>query len=202
MGDSLDALQNSRLLKPIFNPVHPHFTVHMPELGPLKARPDILPKTLRATQSNHNVLSRNILGSSGNAILQNSIVSSIQSSGQSTPVSIDITPDGYSVPKVVARRSSDTINLKARLSTMESQNLRRKSDTATLRSKLSALQDNGYLHQAVVDAKKRFKEAKDAYSRFSDIDHSPGKTAAREECALAERDVEDACRAWCMAARK
>lgn len=197
MDDSLDALQNSKLLKPIFNPVHPHFTVHMPELGPLKARPDILPKTLRATQSNHNVLSRNILGSSGN-----SIISSIQSSGQSTPVSIDITPDGYSVPKVVARRSSDTINLKARLSTMESQNLRRKSDTATLRSKLASLQDNGHLQQAVVDAKKRFKEAKEAYSRFSDIDHSPGKTAAAEECALAERDVEDACKAWCVAARK
>jgi hypothetical protein len=195
--DSLDALQNSKLLKPIFNPVHPHFTVHMPGLGPLKARPDILPKGLRATHSNHSVLSRNLFGSSGN-----SIVSSVQSSVASSPISIDITPDGYSVPKVVARRSSDTIQLKARLSTIEESNLRRKSDTATLRTRLAALQDNGHLQQAIVDSKKRLKDAKEAYSRFSDINHSPGKIAAHEECLLAERDVEDACKAWCLAARK
>jgi len=191
MDDSLDALQNSRLLKPIFNPVHPHFTVHMPQEPP-RRRTDILPKSLRATHSNHNILSKGVFGSSGN-----SIVSSVPSS----PISIDISPDGYSVPKVVARRSSDTINLKARLSTMEATNLRRKSDTATLRTRLAALQGNGHLQKGIIDAKKRLKDAKEAYSRFSDIDHSPGKMAARDECALAERDVEDACRAWCVAAR-
>lgn len=57
--------------------------------------------------------------------------------------------------------------------------------------------------QANVTRKKAaLADAKTALRRFSDIEHSPSKTAAREEYARAEHEVEEACRAWCVGMRR
>ena len=58
------------------------------------------------------------------------------------------------------------------------------------------------LQENVTRAKAAVADAKTALRRFSDIDHSPAKTAAREDYARAERELEEACRAWCVGMRR
>lgn len=58
------------------------------------------------------------------------------------------------------------------------------------------------LQENVTRSKAALADARTALRRFSDIEHSPAKTAAREEYARAEREVEEACRAWCVGMRR
>jgi len=58
------------------------------------------------------------------------------------------------------------------------------------------------LQANITRTKAALVDAKTALRRFSDIEQSPAKTAAREEYARAEREVEEACRAWCVGMRR
>ena len=86
---------------------------------------------------------------------------------------------------------------------------RRASHGATERERLvgsstlhcSSIAARKELEAAVAKAKDELIAAKKSLALYSPIEHSAAKTAAREEYYLAERAVEEACRAWCIGAR-
>jgi hypothetical protein len=57
------------------------------------------------------------------------------------------------------------------------------------------------LQEKVIHSKAALADAKAALRKFSDTEHTPAKTAAREEYARAECEVEDACREWFIGMR-
>ena len=77
-----------------------------------------------------------------------------------------------------------------------------KLPTINLKSNLIKLQTQGELQASIVDAKEKLKIAKANLAMYSVIDNSASKTAAREHLSQAEKDVEDACKAWCHGCRK
>jgi len=75
-----------------------------------------------------------------------------------------------------------------------------KSSPEILTSKLLTLQ-KGDLQIAIVESKKRLAATRNALAQYSLIDNSPMKLAAREAHDQAEKEVEEACKAWCTAKR-
>ena len=58
------------------------------------------------------------------------------------------------------------------------------------------------LVEDVTKAKAKLKTSRVALAQYSLIDTSPSSRAARETYTQAEREVEEACKAWCQAQRK
>jgi hypothetical protein len=70
-----------------------------------------------------------------------------------------------------------------------------------LNLKLTKLQAKGELQLAVTGTKLKLKSAKATLAQYSPIENTPSKIAAIEAVAQAEKEVEDACKAWCHAQR-
>ena len=70
-----------------------------------------------------------------------------------------------------------------------------------LKDKLEKIQTQATLQMAVKSAKANHAIARTTLAQYSLIDNSASRAAAREALAKAEKEVEDACRAWCQAAR-
>ena len=70
-----------------------------------------------------------------------------------------------------------------------------------LTSRLSNLQSRSELQKEVIESKKRLAVTRNALAQYSLIDNSPSKVAAREAHDQAEKEVEEACKAWCTAKR-
>ena len=58
------------------------------------------------------------------------------------------------------------------------------------------------LQNAINKSKQTLLGAKAKLSQYSKIEHSPSKTSATEEFYQAEKEVEEACKAWCTAQRE
>lgn len=109
------------------------------------------------------------------------------------------------IPSIRATKSSHDILSRTLRSTKSSPEILTRSpahsSTINLKSKLSTLQTKSDLQIAVVDSKKRLATTRTALAQYSLIDNSASKIAARDAHAQAEKDVEEACRAWCYASR-
>ena len=73
--------------------------------------------------------------------------------------------------------------------------------TINLKSKMETIQTKAALQIAVQAAKANHATRKAALAQYSLTDNSVSKAAAREALIMAEKEVEDACRAWCKSAR-
>jgi len=93
-----------------------------------------------------------------------------------------------SASSVVTAKTADTVR-------------RGSGSSMNLNLKLTKLQAQGELQINVTSSKLKLKAAKAALAQYSPIEHSASKAAAIQEVALAEKEVEDACKAWCHAQR-
>ena len=57
------------------------------------------------------------------------------------------------------------------------------------------------LRKKVIDAKAKLSSARASLSKYSLTDASASRIAARDMYLLAEREVEDACKEWCISQR-
>lgn len=118
---------------------------------------------------------------------------------------IKSSPNVLLTPPSIAMRRSSALSIGSVVSVSSDDskpNSRRPSAVgSTLKAKLTSLQTDNTLQNNILAAKKKLKDAKAAYEKYSSIDTSPSKTAANEEMQLAEKEVEDACKAWCYAQR-
>ena len=73
--------------------------------------------------------------------------------------------------------------------------------TINLKNKMEAIQTKATLQITVQAAKANHAIAKTALAQYSLTDNSVSRAAAREAYDSAGKEVEDACRAWCKAAR-
>ena len=77
-----------------------------------------------------------------------------------------------------------------------------KLPTINLKSSLIKIQTQSELQAAITEAKEKLRIAKATLSMFSITDNSSSKLLANELYHQAERDVENACKAWCHSNRK
>lgn len=99
------------------------------------------------------------------------------------------------------RSNESGISATSATSTASAQSARTRGSTMNLNLKLTKLQAQGELQLAVTGTKLKLKSAKAALAEYSPIEHTPSKIAAIEAVAQAEKEVEDACKAWCHAQR-
>ena len=162
--------------KPLEPPTHPNFTVSQyPVLRTAKSSPDVISSRRPSPTLDPEQLSRALRRSSALSLMS---VRSNESGISATSAASAIT--GKSTESARTRGSGSTMNL----------NL-----------KLTKLQAQGELQLAVTSTKLKLKAAKATLAQFSPIEHTPSKMAAIEAVAQAEKEVEDACKAWCHAQR-
>ena len=102
---------------------------------------------------------------------------------------------------IASVRSNDSYVSAVTANSTESARRRGSGSSMNLNLKLTKLQAQGELQLNVTSSKLKLKAAKAALAKYSPIEHSASKTAAIEEVALAEKEVEEACKAWCHAQR-
>ena len=162
------------LEKPLELPIHPNFTVsNHPSLRTAKSSPDIIISSRRPSPTlDPEQLSKALRRCS--ALSLNSVRSN---------------DSHVSASSVVTAKTADTVRTRGSGSSMN------------LNLKLTKLQAQGELQLNVTSSKLKLKAAKAALAQYSPIEHSASKAAAIQEVALAEKEVEDACKAWCHAQR-
>jgi hypothetical protein len=156
-------------------PTHPFFTVNDPSVRSTVSSNDT--RTLRSTKSSPNIL-----------------VKPLELSPTVTPTLALRRCSALSIGSVLTNSSEGSSNSKpaSRRSSALGQ---------TLNLKLANLQQDGKLQNSIETAKNKLKAAKALYKEYSSTENSPSKTAAFENIVQLEKEVEDACKAWCKAQR-
>lgn len=109
------------------------------------------------------------------------------------------------VPSLRSTKSEYTLEPKQLRATRSSPSILIQSlaklPTINLKSNLIKIQSQSELQTIIVAAKEKLKTAKANLAMYSIIDNLASKIA-RERLFQAEKDVEDACKAWCHGCRK
>lgn len=168
-------LENS-LEKPLGPPTHPNFTVSQyPVLRSTQSSPDVISRRSSPTLDPEQVTKALRRCSALSIMSDRSNVSAVSAS---------------SAGSAVTAKSKETVRTRGSVGSGLNLNL-----------KMTKSQAQGELQLKVTSTKLKLKAAKATLAQFSPIEHSASKMAAIDAVALAEREVEDACKAWCMAAR-
>ena len=75
------------------------------------------------------------------------------------------------------------------------------STIVSLKAKSMKLESQNLLQQKVKTAKEKLALSRINLAKYSITDNSSSKIAAQEAYSLMEKEVEDACKAWCYARR-
>ena len=159
--------------KPLEPPSHPNFTVSQYPV-------------LRSTQSSPDIISRR----SPPTLDPEQLTKALRRCSALSIMSDRSNVSAASAGSAVTTKSKDTVLTRGSVGSGLNLNLNRTKSQA-----------QSELQLKVTTTKLKLKAAKVTLGQFSPIEHSASKIAAIEAIALAEREVEDACKAWCVAAR-
>lgn len=170
------AAEKKELENSLEPPTHPNFTVtKYPVLRTTQSSPDVISRRSSPTldfEQNTKALRR----SSALSLMSDYSIGSVISTN--------------SVNSAVTAKSKESVRTRGSVGSGLNLNL-----------KMTKSQTQGELQLKVTSTKLKLKAAKASLAQFSPIEHSASKMAAIDAVALAEKEVEDACKAWCVGAR-